>query len=193
MGRGKIAEKSEMAHFRIDTDQKKTLMAYAKKLGEKKNFSNLVRDAVKRYVEALQQEAEIQELRKEQIYQSIFSGYDKALETKDLSLIDKFVSSIHQQCISSIQEKIAPEIEKPLFDLKLNIAYQHLIFAIRFMAVKMQLITSLSYVPFSESERKNIIKQLRKNSAPVRSRKKSRMLEGEIRIGDTSKKGRENE
>lgn len=65
MGRNKIADKSEVVNFRVDANQKKALMTHAKKLGLKKNLSDLVRDAVKEYVETLHREEAIDKLREE--------------------------------------------------------------------------------------------------------------------------------
>jgi len=56
MGRERLAEKSMMAHFRIDINQKKFLTALARKLGKRKNFSALVRDAIEQYIQRLQEE-----------------------------------------------------------------------------------------------------------------------------------------
>ncbi len=56
MGRGKIAETSEIAHFRVDTKDKRALKAKAKTLGKKKKFSDLARDAIKKYIETLREE-----------------------------------------------------------------------------------------------------------------------------------------
>ncbi|UCD70510.1 MAG: hypothetical protein JSW70_05750, partial [Syntrophobacterales bacterium] len=65
MGRKKVAENTEIAHFRIDAQDKKILERQAKKIGKKLKFSDLARDAIKEYIANLQREEAINRLRHE--------------------------------------------------------------------------------------------------------------------------------
>lgn len=174
-----IAPETELIGFHVGVEHKKFLQDYANDNDQGVSLSDLVRRAVNNYIEKLRQDAEIQKLRTRPGFGDVFLKYDKATEkfskTGDFSLLDEFISTVrkeHEKELSS-QGKTPSELLMALRDLKSAVAYQYLIFAIRLTTWKRQLITSLSYMPWSESE----LMELHKKLPPIK--KESRPLLGE--------------
>lgn len=156
MGRRKIAETSEMAHFRIDAGQKKTLITCARKLGKRENFSDLIREAIEMYIDELQEDNEIAEMRKKKEHKNLVAAYDTANKSikkmesivKTLGLVPKpedyktldqawgfLRNSFIQEWLTRLDKYIGPPLEKTnpglrsiCFDLLLGIVKELLIY-----------------------------------------------------------------
>ena len=139
-----IASDTETITFHVDSDSKKFLREAAKKQG--RPFSELIREAIERYIEGLREDYEIADLRNKEGYKEMISVYDTATKSiedinalvskpeglKELNymwrfLKDNFIKAyLDRFRIEPPLEEIHPELTKIGFALLLGFAKQFL-------------------------------------------------------------------
>ncbi len=157
MGRKKVAENSEIAHFRIDINQKRPLEAHGKKIGKK--FSDLARIAIGEYIARIQEKDELldesriekifgaeflkayklildsmEESRRQHLRSTSFVGAGLGLH-KAFEVLEYFIEA-NQEIFNGFPwkteretlEKVDPEVEEKMLTTKMAIIRQYLIF-----------------------------------------------------------------